>query len=62
MTAPDYRSTLEYLRPFRARVSLLAVVLIVGIGFELGAPLILRRFIDAALQSQAGVIGMSAFV
>ena len=49
MTAPDYRSTLEYLRPFRTRVSLLAAVLIVGIGFELGAPLILRQFIDAAL-------------
>ena len=51
MTAPDYRSTLEYLRPFRTRVSLLAAVLIIGIGFELGAPLILRRFIDAALGS-----------
>lgn len=49
MTAPDYRSTLEYLRPFRTRVSLLAAVLVLGIGFELGAPLILRRFIDAAL-------------
>ncbi len=31
------------------RVLLLAAVLVVGIGFELGAPLILRRFIDAAL-------------
>ena len=51
MTAPDYRSTLEYLRPFRARVSLLAAVLVIGIGFELGAPLILRQFIDAALGS-----------
>ncbi len=51
MTAPDYRSTLEYLRPFRTRVSLLAAVLVLGIGFELGAPLILRRFIDAALGS-----------
>lgn len=49
MTAPDYRSTLEYLRPFRTRVSLLAAVLLIGIGFELGAPLILRQFIDAAL-------------
>ena len=49
MTAPDYRSTLEYLKPFRLRVGLLALVLIAGIGFELGAPLILRRFIDAAL-------------
>jgi ABC-type multidrug transport system fused ATPase/permease subunit len=49
MTAPDYRSTLEYLRPFRARVTLLAGVLVIGIGFELGAPLILQRFIDAAL-------------
>jgi ABC-type multidrug transport system fused ATPase/permease subunit len=51
MTAPDYRSTLEYLRPFRARVALLGVVLVVAIGFELGAPLILQRFIDAALGS-----------
>ncbi len=51
MTAPDYRSTLEYLRPFRVRVSLLAAVLVIGIGFELGAPLILRQFIDAALGS-----------
>ncbi|MDH3249605.1 MAG: ABC transporter ATP-binding protein/permease [Acidimicrobiia bacterium] len=51
MTAPDYRSTLEYLRPFRIRVSLLAAVLVIGIGFELGAPLILRQFIDAALGS-----------
>ena len=49
MPAPDYRSTLEYLRPFRGRVLLLATVLIAGIGFQLGAPLILRRFIDAAL-------------
>jgi ABC-type multidrug transport system fused ATPase/permease subunit len=49
MTAPDYRSTLEYLRPFRARVTLLAAVLVLGIAFELGAPLILQRFIDAAL-------------
>lgn len=51
MAAPDYRSTLQYLRPFRARVLLLAAVLIVGIGFELAAPLILRQFIDAALGS-----------
>jgi ABC-type multidrug transport system fused ATPase/permease subunit len=49
MTAPDYRSTLQYLKPFRLRVGVLAFVLIAGIGFELGAPLILRRFIDAAL-------------
>jgi ABC-type multidrug transport system fused ATPase/permease subunit len=58
VTAPDYRSTLAYLRPFRARVSLLAAVLIVGIGFELGAPLILRRFIDAAL----GVVEVESLV
>ena len=49
MTTPDYRSTLEYLRPFRFRVLLLATVLITGLGFRLGPPLILKRFIDAAL-------------
>lgn len=49
MTTPDYRSTLEYLRPFRLRVALLATVLVTGLGFRLGPPLILQRFIDAAL-------------
>ena len=49
MTAPDYRSTLEYLRPLRRRVVLLAVALLVSIGLQIVAPLILQRFIDSAL-------------
>lgn len=49
MSAPDYRSTLEYLRPLRLRVAGLGVALIGSIGLQLAAPLVLRRFIDAAL-------------
>ena len=49
MVAPDYRSTLEYLRPLRLRVSGLALALIGSIGLQLAAPLVLRRFIDVAL-------------
>lgn len=49
MATPDYRSTLEYLRPWRGRVTLLSGALILGIGFQIVAPIILQRFIDAAL-------------
>ncbi len=49
MAAPDYRSTLEYLRPLRLRVSGLALALLGSIGLQLAAPLVLRRFIDVAL-------------
>ena len=54
MTAPDYRSTLEYLRPLRLQVALLALALIGSIGLQIAAPLVLRRFIDVALGDVVG--------
>lgn len=54
MTAPDYRSTLEYLRPLRLQVALLGLALIGSIGLQIAAPLVLRRFIDVALGDVVG--------
>lgn len=52
MTAPGYRSTLTtYLWPLRARVTALAVILVAATGLQVGVPLILQRFIDAALAA-----------
>ena len=54
MTAPGYRSALvTYLAPQRRKVVLLAVALFGSIGLQLLVPLVLRRFIDAALAGVA---------
>ena len=46
-----WRLLAEYVRPQGRRVALLAGLMLAGIGLQLVAPLILRRFIDRA---QAG--------
>ncbi|HEY5578205.1 MAG TPA: ABC transporter ATP-binding protein [Acidimicrobiia bacterium] len=54
MTTPAYRSTLvTYLAPQRRKVALLSAALLSSIGLQLVVPLILRRFIDAALAGAA---------
>jgi ABC-type multidrug transport system fused ATPase/permease subunit len=51
MTAPSYRSTLTtYLSPYVGRVVLLACALLGSIGLQLVVPLLLRRFIDSAIE------------
>jgi ATP-binding cassette, subfamily B, bacterial len=54
-TSPrDYwRLLAEYLLPQRGRVSLLVLLLFTTTGLQLGSPLVLRRFIDRALDGDA---------
>lgn len=54
-TSPrDYWQLLaRYLLPQRGRVSLLALLLLTGTGLQLASPLVLRRFIDRALEGDA---------
>lgn len=57
MTAPSYRATLTtYLLPYRGRLTLLLAALLASIGLQLAVPLLLRRFVDAAL---AGTVASS---
>ena len=50
VTAPSYRATLTtYLWPYRARLSALFLALLGSIGLQLAVPLLLKRFVDAAL-------------
>jgi ABC-type multidrug transport system fused ATPase/permease subunit len=54
VTAPAYRATLTtYLSPLRRKVAWLGLALAGSIGLQIVVPLLLRRFIDAAL---AGVL------
>ena len=60
MTAPSYRATLTtYLRPLRPRVVVLTLLMLGSIGLQLAVPLLLSRFIDAAVAREA-VSGMIA--
>ncbi len=60
MTAPSYRATLTtYLGPLRGRVSVLTLLMLGSIGLQLAVPLLLSRFIDAAVAREA-VSGMVA--
>ena len=60
MTAPSYRATLTtYLRPLRPRVVVLTLLMLGSIGLQLTVPLLLSRFIDAAVAREA-VSGMVA--
>lgn len=54
-TSPsDYwRLLAHYLLPQRGRVSLLAILLLTNTGLQLASPLVLRRFIDRALDGDA---------
>ncbi len=54
-TSPrDYwRLLAQYLIPQRGRVSLLALLLLASTGLQLASPLVLRRFIDRALEGDA---------
>jgi ABC-type multidrug transport system fused ATPase/permease subunit len=54
-TSPrDYwRLLARYLRPQRGRVSLLALFLVTSIALQLASPLVLKRFIDRALEGDA---------
>jgi ATP-binding cassette subfamily B protein len=47
---PYFRLLSRYLRPQRARVGLLAVVLFVSIGLQLFNPQLIKRFIDGATE------------
>lgn len=54
MTAPSYRATLStYLGPLRGRVVVLVLLLLGSIGLQLVIPLIMRTFIDAAVDQSA---------
>src|SRR5437016_5744248 len=54
MTAPRYGNLLAaYLKPQRRRVALLGGLMLVGLAADLGSPLILRAFIDMAVQGAA---------
>ncbi|HKY46989.1 MAG TPA: ABC transporter ATP-binding protein, partial [Acidimicrobiia bacterium] len=60
MTAPSYRATLTtYLRPLRPRVVALTLLMLGSIGLQLAVPVLLSRFIDAAVAREA-VAGMIA--
>ena len=60
MTAPSYRATLTtYLGPLRPRVVSLTLLMLGSIGLQLTVPLLLSRFIDAAVAKEA-VSGMTA--
>ncbi len=60
MTAPSYRATLTtYLGPLRPRVVALTLLMLGSIGLQLTVPLLLSRFIDAAVAKEA-VSGMTA--
>jgi ATP-binding cassette subfamily B protein len=60
MTSPSYRATLTtYLRPLRPRVVVLTLLMLGSIGLQLAVPLLLSRFIDAAVAREA-VSGMVA--
>jgi ATP-binding cassette subfamily B protein len=51
VTAPAYRATLTtYLSPLRRKVAWLGLALAGSIGLQIVVPLLLRRFIDAALS------------
>lgn len=63
MAAPSYRRTLAtYLGPLRARVGVLAAILVVTTGLELVVPLLLRRFIDGAMGGEARAVLVAAGV
>ena len=54
VSSPSYRATLStYLRPHRARVVVLMLLLLGSIGLQLAIPLILRDFIDSAMAGSA---------
>jgi ABC-type multidrug transport system fused ATPase/permease subunit len=49
----DYwRLLADYLKPQRSRATLLALLLLTGTGFQLVSPLVLRQFIDRALEGE----------
>ncbi len=49
----DYwRLLADYLKPQRGRATLLALLLLTGTGFQLVSPLVLRQFIDRALEGE----------
>ena len=53
MTAPSYRQTLlTYLVPQRTKVLALVGVLVATTGLQLVVPLIIKRFIDGALEAE----------
>jgi ABC-type multidrug transport system fused ATPase/permease subunit len=53
-TPRDYwRLLAQYLKPQRGRVTLLALLLLTSTGLQLASPLVLRRFIDRALEGDA---------
>ena len=61
MAAPSYRQTLAtYLGPQRARVGVLAAVLVATTGLELVVPLLLQRFIDGTLEGNARSVLVAA--
>ena len=63
MTTPSYRQTLvTYLGPQRARVGLLAVIIVATTGLELAVPLVLQRFIDGALADEGRSVLVAAGV
>ena len=47
-----FRLLVEYLRPLRARVVLLTVVLLISIAFQLINPQIVKVFIDRATRAR----------
>ena len=57
MRRPPPRSAgllVTYLRPQARRVGLLLALLLLGIGLDLGNPLIMRAFIDTASAESSG--------
>jgi ATP-binding cassette, subfamily B, bacterial len=54
---------LTYLRPYKARVTLLIFLLLATIGLQLIGPQLLRRFLDAALAGEAmGLLVITAVI
>ncbi len=50
----------HYLRPQRARVAVLAILLLSSIALQVANPQVIKRFIDRAVAGEPGLVGLAA--